>query len=53
MIISLYLCGGKILALKSPGQWDFYADKTGTYLWIWRVPRLLRPTVQVRPALSV
>ncbi|HDX8615976.1 hypothetical protein [Aeromonas dhakensis] len=34
MIINLYLCGGKILALKSPGQWDFYANKTGTYLWI-------------------
>ena len=27
MIISLTLCGGKILALKSRGQWDFASLK--------------------------
>jgi hypothetical protein len=27
MIINLLLCGGKILALKSPGQWDFLSIK--------------------------
>lgn len=27
MIISLILCGGKILALKSRGQWDFTSIK--------------------------
>jgi hypothetical protein len=27
MIINLTLCGGKILALKSRGQWDFESIK--------------------------
>ncbi|QSE73348.1 hypothetical protein JXZ74_14100 [Aeromonas media] len=31
MIISLTLCGGKILALKSRGQWDFESIKQGLF----------------------
>jgi hypothetical protein len=53
MIINLYLCGGKILALKSPGQWDFYIVKTGTYLWILGGPRQPRAALSLHPQLLV
>ncbi|MCK2084443.1 hypothetical protein HB860_10915 [Aeromonas sp. 3925] len=36
MIISLTLCGGKILALKSRGQWDFESIKQGLFCGYWR-----------------
>ncbi|WP_429099202.1 hypothetical protein [Aeromonas rivipollensis] len=36
MIISLILCGGKILALKSRGQWDFESIKQGLFYGYWR-----------------
>ncbi|MFM5138060.1 hypothetical protein ACSZMQ_08130 [Aeromonas rivipollensis] len=35
MIISLILCGGKILALKSRGQWDFESIKQGGFYEYW------------------
>ncbi|MDW4561268.1 hypothetical protein RXZ09_07530 [Aeromonas rivipollensis] len=36
MIISLILCGGKILALKSRGQWDFESIKQELVCGYWR-----------------
>jgi hypothetical protein len=35
MIITLTLCGGKILALKSRGQWDFESIKQGLFCGYW------------------
>jgi hypothetical protein len=35
MIINLILCGGKILALKSPGQWDFLPVKLELICGYW------------------